>query len=123
MYRYRDNSGATERSLERSRKHTHKVGEITEIRGVRYHGRYNANHEGIRVRGNKGTARFSGFLWGYHGQGPRGLETFLHQTVGVPAWLARKVAFDTERRNENGVDWILRYSENHDWQLTVPEEN
>lgn len=77
MYRYRDNSGTTRKSLERAKLHLSKIGTPLYIRGYIYHGRYDTNHVGVMVHGTKGTARFSGFAWGYSGEGVRGLREFL----------------------------------------------
>ena len=49
------------------------------MRGYIYRGRYHAFRHGVIVVGEKGTARFNGFAWGYSGEGPRGLRQFLTQ--------------------------------------------
>lgn len=37
-------------------------------------GRYNTSHIAVRVIGDKGSCRFSGFSWGYDGEGSRSLK-------------------------------------------------
>lgn len=60
--------------------------------------------EFVKVRGTLGTATFSGFLWGYNGEGTRGLHQLL-MTIGVDFNLANYIAFDTRRNSDIGVDW------------------
>lgn len=64
------------------------MGKIKYIKGYRYRGRYGASHEAVLVVGEKGSIRFGGLLWGYSGEGPRGLhELFVQrksdEVVGV----------------------------------------
>lgn len=92
MYRYRENSGVTEESLNRAKRHLHKLGKLLEVKGYVYRGRYGATHTGVLVRGEKGTARFSGFAWGYGGEGPRGLYRLLTE-LGVEDAQAKATAF------------------------------
>ena len=75
-YRYRDNSGSTSRSI-KAIKHLSKIGDVQYVRGYTYKGRYNTIHVGVLVKGNKGSCRFSGFSWGYIGEGTRGLTRLL----------------------------------------------
>lgn len=78
MYRYRDNSGSTSRSLVAAKRHLSKVGKIHTIRGYVYYGKYSTNHVAVLVKGENGSARFSGFSWGYSGEGVRGLRQLLN---------------------------------------------
>lgn len=78
MYRYRDISGSTEKSL-KTIKHLSKIGWLKYIKGYCYKGRYGVNHCAILLKGDKGSMRISNFSWGYNGQGPRGLEKFLKE--------------------------------------------
>lgn len=78
MYRYRDTSGSTDKSL-KAIKHISKIGWLKYIKGYCYKGRYGVNHVAVLLRGDKGSMRISNFSWGYIGQGPRGLEKFLKE--------------------------------------------
>jgi hypothetical protein len=85
-----------------------KIGNIRRVRGYRYRGKYGIN-EAVLVYGDKGTARFEGFLWGYGGEGPRGLVQLL-TTIGVNRGYAHHVAFRTNRNSAIGTDWVLDFS-------------
>ena len=93
MYRYRDNAGSTQRSLDRL-KHLPKLGKLLYVRGYVYFGRYHTHHSAVIVRGENGTARFDGFSWGYGGTGPNGLRRML-TGLGVSPEVVNKVAFAT----------------------------
>ena len=80
-----------------------KLGKIKLVRGYRYFGRYNTSHEAVLVVGENGTARFGGLLWGYGGEGPRGLQELLLK-LNVPAAQAEAIAFSTPRKDEIGED-------------------
>jgi hypothetical protein len=103
MYRYRY-CGPTHLCEKRFDKILAKLGKIQYVRGYRYFGRYDTSHEAVLIRGENGTARFDGLLWGYGGQGPRGTHGLLLK-MGVPADTAWKLAFETPRQNEIGEDW------------------
>jgi len=83
-----------------------KLGKIKLVRGYRYFGRYNTSHEAVLVVGENGTARFGGLLWGYGGEGPRGLRELLLK-LNVPKEQAESIAFNTPRKDEVGEDWRL----------------
>jgi hypothetical protein len=105
-YRYRDHSGGITRpSLRRVRDNLHKIGQPTLVRGYCYVGRYGKD-EAVLVRGERGTARFEGFLWGYFGEGPRGLMQLLIR-LGVKKPDADTIAHDVPRRYVPGTDWEL----------------
>ena len=106
MYRYRDNSGCTRLSIDRAAKHLAKIGRIVRIEGKRWRGKYGID-EAVLTTGSLGTIRLSGFLWGYGGEGPRGLTTFLVY-VGLPAELAKQAA-NSPRLEDLGVDWTLTH--------------
>lgn len=91
--RYRDHAGSTERSTKAANKHITRLGTIEYVRGYIYQGRFGKN-AGVIVRGEKGTARFSGFSWGYNGTGPNGLCRFL-KSLGVNEDHASRIAFQT----------------------------
>ena len=74
-YRYRDGRGCTRDSLAR-RKHLPKIGQVVEIQGKRWNGKYR-HTEGVLVKGTNGSCRFGGYCWGYSGEGPRGLVELL----------------------------------------------
>jgi hypothetical protein len=114
-YRYRDHSGGITRpSLRRVADNLHKIGQPTLVRGYCYVGRFkwgNAKEEAVLVRGERGTARFEGFLWGYHGEGPRGLVQLLIR-LGVKKPDALRIAHDTPRCYVPGTDWELEIKSN-----------
>lgn len=109
--RYRDNAcGVTNVTLRKMGRAIAKLGRIKSIRGYRYIGRYNVDHEAVLVRGENGTARFEGVLWGYYGEGPAGLVQLLER-CGVDKERARLVAYSTHRRCPTiGTDWTLDFS-------------
>jgi hypothetical protein len=116
MLRYRESSaGVTEKSKKAAKKNLAKIGGVREIRGYRFtatrkigDSTYTTQHECVLVRGNNGTARFQGFLWGYGGEGPRGLVDLL-QACGLNYWAAREIAYHTPRRDKDGIDWSVRF--------------
>jgi len=107
MYRYRDNSGATRLGLQRMEKHLAKIGQVVEIQGKRWSGKY-LHQEGVFVKGMTGTARFNSVLWGYGGEGPRGLVQLLVR-LGVDKQVAETVAFRTPRHDQDGLDWTIKF--------------
>ena len=107
MYRYRDNSGCTRMGLERMEKHLAKIGQVVEIQGKRWSGKYR-HQEGVLVKGTSGTARFNSVLWGYFGEGPRGLIQLLVK-IGLDQSVAETVAFRTPRHDQDGIDWKITF--------------
>ena len=114
MYRYRDHSGGiTHRSISRF-SHLVKLGKIKKVKGYRFESTrkytgYNPIHsmrECVMVYGEKGTARFEGLLWGYGGEGPRGLVALLKK-IGFSQSVAEYISFHTKRLETPGVDWTL----------------
>lgn len=104
--RYRDEGHTTHRSLSAATKHTARLGTLTYVRGYVYRGRYGLK-AGVIVRGENGTARFTGFSWGYGGTGPNGLNNLLRQ-LGVTEATARTTAFDTPwDTNSAGEKWRI----------------
>ena len=114
MLRYRDHSGGiTHKSLSRLDSVLPKLGRIISVKGYRYKsvvGGYETWREAVMVRGTNGTARFEGLLWGYPGEGPRGLRSLLTR-LGVSPSKADTVAFYTCREHKLGTDWTLDFSE------------
>lgn len=104
-YRYR-NDRSTRHNRDTFDTVLPKLGRIRYVKGYRYFGRYNTSHEAVLVVGEKGSARFGGVLWGYSGEGPRGLHELLLK-LGVDAEGAAKIAFETKRRDVLGEDWRL----------------
>lgn len=105
MYRYRWN-GATVGAEKRFDTILSKLGKIRYVKGYRYYGRYNVNHEAVLIRGENGSARFHGLLWGYHGQGPRALVELLVK-LGFDKRFSQDFAFTTPRLDKRGMDWKL----------------
>jgi hypothetical protein len=61
-YRYRYDSGSTERTLQRINYHLcsyrgafSKIGVIQSIKGYRYIGKYGVKHEAVMIKGDKGS--------------------------------------------------------------------
>jgi hypothetical protein len=105
MYRYR-NDRSTAHNRRVFEAILQRLGRIIYIKGYRYRGRYQMTHEAVLVRGENGTARFGGLLWGFIGDGPRGLHELLLK-AGVPELQAWAVAFNTPRQQTPGQDWRL----------------
>ena len=88
MYRYRETETYEGKSIltngttcvsEKALKHLPKVGKLKSIKGYVYASQRDGDSQpltriGVLVTGDKGSVRFGGFLWGYGGQGPHGLE-------------------------------------------------
>lgn len=110
--RYRDHShGITNNSLRKAHNNLHKLGTVTEIRGYRFTSTgkagYPIQHEAVLLKGPHGSMRFEGFLWGYTGEGPRGLVQLL-KACGFTQSAALTIAYYTERKNEDGVDFVIK---------------
>ncbi len=95
-----------------------KLGKLSSVRGYRYRGRYNTTHEAVLIKGENGSIRFGGLLWGYGGEGPRGLVELLGK-IGVSESNAQQIAFTTARRDEVGTDWEIKVVEGF-CKLSVP---
>ena len=122
--RLRYNEDDTTRAINRLDKVLAKIGQVTKVRGYRYAGRYNTTHEAVMLYGTKGTARLSGYLWGYGGAGPCNLVRLL-KTLGLDKTQAENIAFNTPRRDhcDVGNDWQLSFIPNfsQNRQLTLKE--
>lgn len=106
MLRYRErSSGVTRRSLRAAANNLYKVGMIKEIKGYRY-SHAGIQYEKVMVKGTRGTARFGGLCWGYCGEGSRGLSYLLQASGFRPAY-ADHIAFNSERKLTDGVDWKI----------------
>lgn len=109
MYKYRDYNGSSRHTRKVMERILAKVGEVVSVRGYRYIGRYFALHEAVLVRGTKGTARFNGVNWGYHGEGPRTLIQLL-RLVGMSESMSQHIAFNSCRKDEVGTDWKAEFT-------------
>lgn len=109
MYRFRQyRNGVTRKSLD-AFKHLSKIGTLVEIRGyrVRSHFKtYSTSMEYVLVKGTNGSCRFGGLLWGYFGEGPRGLESLL-KYLGFGEDVTR-LALTLKRFNTPGIDWRIK---------------
>jgi hypothetical protein len=113
MYRYRYTRAVSMFVAQRFTKHRHKLGTITKVVAKRYKatlngstGPYTTTYEVLMVYGTKGYARFSGVCWGYGGSGPQATYALL-KAIGLPDDEANRYAFNTERRNQVGIDWEI----------------
>ena len=106
MYRYRDNDGVTSRSIKRLDKLA-KLGTITHIKGYSYKGRHGVYHCGVLVKGSNGSARYSGFGWGYSGEGPRGLKVLLQRLNVDDNEINRVLSCSWDFYNDKKVHWEI----------------
>lgn len=122
MLKYRDKSYGLTRKSVNAIKHIKRLGTIQRIVGYRYNARvklpssqgdrwWQIKREAVKVIGENGFAVFSGFCWGYGGEGPSGLHELLLQ-CGIHDTIATRVAFDQKRYNDVGKDWELELGEN-----------
>ncbi len=82
MYRFvetyqGDLTGGCTRLSVRSMRHIPKVGKVKSVKGYTYYStrrNFTTNHTAVALIGERGRIRFEGFCWGYHGEGPRGLQ-------------------------------------------------
>jgi hypothetical protein len=108
-YRYRWNGGTTAGARKRFDRILANLGPVKEIRGYRFLGRFKTQHEAIMVKGENGTARFSGLLWGYGGEAPKATVELLRK-LGIHQEVAEHYIFNTERSYPHlGNDWILTF--------------
>lgn len=114
MLRYRCNAGTTQKAIAKI-SNVKKIGQVYRIIGKRYvvHLKegYSSTREVVYLYGEKGTARFLGFLWGYHGEGPRGLIRLL-KYLGLNNTLTESVPFHFKRGQNVGIDWEINISKN-----------
>lgn len=120
MYRYRNHGGSTHRSI-KAFKHLPKLGRILEVRGYTIistrksseGNRYSVMRPFVMVKGENGSARFDGLLWGYKGEGPRGLATLL-VTLGLFIDDAQALDFVSrqEWKNEVGIEFSIKIGNN-----------
>jgi hypothetical protein len=108
-YRYRYEGGTTHGARKRFEKILANLGPVKEIRGYRYFGRFQTQHEAVMLVSEKGTARFSGLLWGYNGDGPRGTVSLL-KLLGIHQERAEHYVYNTERSYPHlGNDFVLKF--------------
>jgi hypothetical protein len=93
-YRYRDHSGGVTTPSVKALQHLPKVGLPSCVRGYCYRSATN-KQLAVLVRGNKGSARFEGFCWGYGGEGPRGLRE-LFNALRIPEPIAVHIAHEID---------------------------
>lgn len=110
--RYICEAGASYRARQRFHN-VNRLGRITKIIGKRYRAtrgkvgeKWTNTFERVVVYGVNGTARFDGCCWGYGGEGPRALVELLI-LCGVDKDSAEKVAFESTRKDECGIDWTI----------------
>ena len=111
--------GITSASLS-ALKHLPKVGKVRYVRGYVYKGRFGAYHVGVLVAGELGTIRFGGFLWGYGGQGPRGLNQ-LFAKLGLDLDATSLVLGWSPNFNKasSGEHWRVTFLENGEKKITT----
>jgi hypothetical protein len=117
MYRYRYKGGTTRGAISRFTTPLAKLGKLLYVRAYRYQGIHGLN-EAVLVRGENGTARFSGLCWGYGGEGPRGTAQLLI-ALGVNPDTAQTLAFKTPRKDEKGEDWRFSFFPNANGGVSI----
>lgn len=117
MVHYRDKSYGLTRKSVNAIKHIDRLGKIQKIIGYRYLARvklesswYRIKREAVKVIGENGFAVFSGFCWGYGGEGPSGLHKLLLK-CGIHEAIATHVAYRKTRYQDCGIDWELEISD------------
>ena len=131
MYRYveqenidgvsRMTGGVTRKSLDAMRKHLHKIRTPHKVVGYVYRDRVGIAHAAVKVEGSHGTIRFGGFLWGYGGTGPCGLnELFAHLGIQVDA-RSLSQAPDFSPQSE-GVYWVAQIDVFGQWAMSVKKK-
>ena len=117
MLRYRCNAGTTRQAIT-ALKNVSKLGRISTVKAKRYRSTLkegvSITNEVIVVRGERGTARFKGFCWGYGGEGPRGLIRLL-QLLGLPNHEAETIAYNAPRNDAVGIDWGIQFAPDGTW--------
>jgi len=110
-YRYRDNAGGVTRKSRSRFHHLSKIGKPLLVRAYRFlstrtygTSKVTTLHEAILVKGTEGSARFEGLLWGYPGEGPRGLVHLL-ETLGLKKDQAEMLARNKREYPQQGTDW------------------
>ena len=96
--------GVTRYSLA-AMKHLPKIGTPSRVRGYLYKSG-DIVFPAVKVYGDKGTIRFSGFSWGYCGEGPRGLQT-LFDTLGIQRDATTIGNWDWDNRSDTGTQWEI----------------
>jgi hypothetical protein len=89
-----------------------KIGPITSVRGYRYFGYFQTQHEAVLVKGQNGSVRITGILWGFNGEHSRPTVTLLER-LGIHKERAEHIVFNSERSYPHlGVDWFVRFLPN-----------
>ncbi len=89
-----------------------KIGPVRSVQGYRYFGHFQMQHEAILLRGERGTVRISGLLWGFNGEHSRPTVELLVKLC-VHRERAENVVFNSERAYPQlGVDWFIRFLPN-----------
>ena len=111
MYRYR-NDRSTRSNINAMDRTLNNLGSILYVSGRVHRNKYGVICESVIVRGQNGYARFGGMLWGYMGEGPRGLATLLEK-LGMNRQESLDFAFNTVRDDNPpmGEQWRIEWHE------------
>ncbi len=116
MVRYRTRQHGLTKASILGLRNLSKIGTPLKVSGYRKNvrrlfssGWFKLTQEFTKVVGTNGTATFSGFLWGYGGEGPCGLVCLLTK-LGLDQNQAEDIAFNTPRRTEVGTDWSYDFT-------------
>ena len=122
-------TGVTSRSC-KSMKHLPKVGKLMYVRGYVYAHSFGQidgyqttiYNPAVLVRGELGTIRFGGFLWGYGGTGPKGLMHLFDKLgikgVDVPSLCNGSPDFSI---TSFGEWWRITFADNGKFNLEVKQ--
>jgi hypothetical protein len=105
-------------------KHLPKVGKLRTIKGYVYASKRKDDHcpltrIGVRVEGENGYMRFGGFLWGYGGEGPHGLEQLFNALeISIDPFTLCNGSPDYSK-SSIGEWWRIEFDDDGNYTLTV----
>jgi len=90
-----------------------KIGQVKSVQGYRYVGFFQMQHEAVLLKGQNGSVRITGLLWGFNGEHSRGTVTLL-QRLGIHKERSEHIVFSFSSRDypHLGVDWFIRFLPN-----------
>ncbi len=91
-----------------------KIGPVRSVQGYRYFGHFQMQHEAVLVKGQNGSVRISGILWGFNGAHSRPTVTLLEK-LGIHKERAEHIVFSFSSRDypHLGVDWHIGFLPNN----------
>ena len=110
MIKYHDKAGGTtQRSLKKIH-HVDRLGKLFYVKGHTYKSKKCGYDFSVVVRGENGICTFTGFSFGYSGEGPRGLLALLNK-LGIDNTVAKQIVFGGtwNETNNTGVNWVYHF--------------